>query len=62
MRARTNMLMSLALMLGAMLGAMPGLTMAESTEPARIPEGPTPEQIKAQQKRERKARKRKEQG
>ena len=54
MRARTNMLMSLALMLG--------LTMAESTEPARIPEGPTPEQIKAQQKRERKARKRKEQG
>ncbi len=58
MRARTNMLMSLALM----LGAMPGLTMAESTEPARIPEGPTPEQIKAQQKRERKARKRKEQG
>lgn len=50
------MLMSLALMLGAMLGAMPGLTMAESTEPARIPEGPTPEQIKAQQKRERKAR------
>lgn len=46
------MLMSLALMLG--------LTMAESTEPARIPEGPTPEQIKAQQKRERKARKRKE--